>query len=159
MSASGYGVSYQALAGALVRTKQGNYAAIRELVFWPRAAASCLEARRLSCRAPSWSCLEARLPPQRGFAGRNARGRHPAASCLHCVGHCAKPSLLDAAVSMAAIERGEVSLHQVFVARLPSASEKQPQRPESLTQIFPDTSTQALGERTVCIEPARSTRV
>lgn len=96
MSAFGYGASYQALAGALVRTKQGTYAGIRELVFWPRAVASCLEAR---------------LPPQRGFAGRDARGRHPAVSCLHCVGHCAMPSLLDAAVSMAAIERGEVSLH------------------------------------------------
>jgi hypothetical protein len=56
-------------------------------------------------------------------------------------------------------ENVAVSLGRVFVARLPSAPEKQPQRLEGLPLKFPGTSTQALGERTVCIEPARSNRV
>ena len=62
-------------------------------------------------------------------------------------------------VSLAIAVNGAISLHYVFVARLPSAPEKQPQRLEKLSQISPGTSTRALGERTVCIEPARSIRV
>lgn len=60
---------------------------------------------------------------------------------------------------MAIVENDAVSSPQVFVARLPSAPEKQPQRPECFLENFPGTSPQALGERTVCIEPARSSRV
>jgi hypothetical protein len=67
--------------------------------------------------------------------------------------------LLAELARLAGEKQGEVSYLQVFVARLLSAAEKQPQRLENAFQISPDTSTQALGERTVCIEPARSTRV
>jgi hypothetical protein len=67
--------------------------------------------------------------------------------------------VLGAAASVADIPHGAVSLSQVFVARPPSAPEKQPQRLERFSLNYADTSTQALGERTVCIEPARSNRV